>query len=61
MSISISCMELGMDCIFVKEGETAEVVMESLMHHVYMEHTEDWFEIEEIHQVAWEVLQAKAA
>jgi hypothetical protein len=31
------------------------------MRHVEAEHTEDWYEIEEIHQIAWEVVRAKAA
>jgi predicted small metal-binding protein len=61
MFMSISCMELGMNCRFVTEGETGEAVMELLMRHVQADHTGDWFEIEEIHQVAWEVLRAKAA
>jgi hypothetical protein len=43
------------------EGETGEVVIESLMRHVEAEHAEDWFEIEEIHQAAWKVVRAKAA
>jgi predicted small metal-binding protein len=61
MSMSISCKELGMDCNFVKEGETGEVVIESLMRHVHTEHTEDWFEIEEIYQAACSVIREKAA
>ena len=61
MSISIRCNELGMDCHFVTEGETGEVVTESLMRHVQTEHTEDWFEIEEIYQAACSVIREKAA
>jgi predicted small metal-binding protein len=61
MPLSISCKELGIACNFVIEGETGEVVIESLMHHVQTEHTEDWFEIEEIYQTACSVVQAKAA
>jgi predicted small metal-binding protein len=61
MSMSIGCKDLGMDCRFMTEGETGEVVIESLMRHVETEHAEDWFEIEEIHQVAWKVVRAKAA
>ena len=61
MSISIRCNELGMDCHFVTEGETGEVVTESLMRHVQTEHTEDWFEIEEIYQAACLVIREKAA
>jgi predicted small metal-binding protein len=59
--MSISCKELGMDCGFTMEGETREGVIESLMRHVQAEHTEDWFEIEEIYQAAWSVVRAKAA
>ncbi len=61
MSISIRCEELGMDCHIVTEGETGEVVLESLMRHVQTEHTEDWFEIEEIYQAACSVIREKAA
>jgi hypothetical protein len=31
------------------------------MRHVQTEHTEDWFEIEEIYQAACSVVRAKAA
>lgn len=61
MPIWISCKELGMDCNFVKEGETGEIVIESLMRHLQTEHAEDWFEIEEIYQSACSVVRAKAA
>jgi predicted small metal-binding protein len=61
MSISIGCDELGMDCNFVTEGETEEVVIESLMRHVHAEHTDDWFRIEEIYQAACSVIGEKAA
>ncbi len=61
MSILISCKEVGMDCNFVTEGETGQVAMDSLMTHVHTEHTEDWFEIEEIYQAAHEVIRKKAA
>jgi predicted small metal-binding protein len=61
MFISIGCKELGIDCDFVKVGETGEMVIESLMRHVQTEHTEDWFEIEEIYQAACSVVRAKAA
>jgi hypothetical protein len=50
-----------MDCNFVKEGETGEVIIESLMHHVQTKHAEDWFEIEEIYQAACSVIREKAA
>ena len=61
MLMTIGCRELGLDCRFMAEGETGEVAIELLMRHIQAEHTEDWFEIEEIHQVAWEVVRAKAA
>jgi predicted small metal-binding protein len=48
MSLSIRCKELGVDCHFVTEEETEEVVIESLMCHVRAERTDDWFETEEI-------------
>lgn len=50
-----------MDCPFVQEGETREVVIESLLRHVHTEHTDDWFEIEEIYQAACSVIREKAA
>jgi len=61
MLTSISCKELGIDCNVVIEGETGEIVIESLMRHVQTEHTDDWFEIEEIYQAARSVAKAKAA
>jgi len=61
MSISINCKELEMDCNFVTEGETAQEAMEALMQHVHMEHTDNWFEIEEISQAAYAVIRRKAA
>jgi hypothetical protein len=50
-----------MDCNFVKEGETGEVIIESLMRHVHSEHSDEWFEIEEIYQAACQILREKAA
>ena len=61
MSISICCKELGMDCNFVVEGNTKEVVVESLMRHVQTEHTDEWFDIEEIYQAACSVIEKKTA
>jgi len=61
MDISISCKELGLGCDFVVEGETGESVIDSLIRHVREEHTDDWFEIEEIYQVACSVAHTKAA
>jgi len=61
MTVSISCKELGMDCSFVTDGETKEVAIDSLMRHVGTEHSEDWFEIEEIYQAACQVIREKAA
>ncbi|OIP34709.1 MAG: hypothetical protein AUK27_06455 [Deltaproteobacteria bacterium CG2_30_66_27] len=61
MFISISCKELGMDCNFVTEGETGEMVVGSFMRHLQAKHTEDWFEIEETYQAACSVVRAKSA
>jgi predicted small metal-binding protein len=61
VSTSIGCKDLGIDCVVVVEGETGEIAVESLMRHVQSEHTEDWFEIEEIYQAACSVAKAKAA
>jgi len=61
MHTAISCKELGIDCDFVFEGETGEIVVESLIRHVKEEHTDDWYEIEEIYQAAGLVARAKAA
>jgi predicted small metal-binding protein len=61
MHTVISCKELGLDCDFAIEGETGENVIESLMRHVKEDHTDDWFEIEEIYQAACSVARAKAA
>jgi predicted small metal-binding protein len=61
MHMSISCKELGIDCNVVIEGETGEIVIEFLMRHVQSEHTDDWFEMEEIYQAARSVANAKAA
>ena len=61
MLTSISCKELGIECNFIIEGETGEIIIESLMRHVQTEHTDDWFEIEEIYQAACSVAKEKAA
>ncbi|MGE5189935.1 MAG: DUF1059 domain-containing protein [Gemmatimonadota bacterium] len=62
MLISISCRELGMDCLFSYEGETETTVIESLIRHVQTEHEEEeWFDLEAIYQAARSVIRAKAA
>ena len=61
MNSSISCRELGIECGFVIEGEMGERIIESIMRHVQTEHTEDWFEIEEIYRAACSVARGKAA
>lgn len=61
MAISIGCKELGMDCNFVTEGETGEMVIDSFMRHLQAKHTEDWFEIEETYQAVCSVVRSKAA
>ena len=61
MHTSISCKELGIDCNFVIEGETEGNAVELLIRHVKEEHTDDWYEIEEIYQAAGSVVRTKAA
>jgi len=61
MHTSISCKELGIDCDVVVEGDSGESIIESLMRHVQTEHTDDWFEMEELYQAACSVARAKAA
>ncbi len=61
MHMAISCKELGIDCNFIAEGESGEVAIESLVRHAQAEHTDDWYEIEEIYQAACSVARAKAA
>lgn len=61
MYMLIGCRELGIDCDFIIEGETGEIVIESIMRHVRTEHAEDWFDIEEIYQAAWSLARGKAA
>ena len=61
MNTSIGCKELGIECDFVIEGKTGDTVVESLMRHVKEEHTDDWFEVEEIYQAACSLVREKAA
>jgi len=61
MSVSLGCRELKMDCPFVAEGESEKAVLDSFMSHVQTEHTEDWFEIEEVYRAAIAILHEKAA
>jgi len=61
MHTSISCKELGIDCDVVVEGDSGESIIESLMRHVQTEHTDDWFEMEELYQAACSVARVKAA
>ncbi|MBP2677265.1 MAG: hypothetical protein H6Q82_330 [Deltaproteobacteria bacterium] len=61
MDASIGCKDLGIACDFVTPRETGETAIEALMRHVKEEHTDDWFEIEEIYQVACSVVRAQAA
>ena len=68
MPVSISCREVGLDCQFVSQldldlvtqREAEEVVIDTLMHHVQTEHTDDWFEIEEIYQAVCKAIYEKA-
>ena len=61
MYTTISCKDLGIGCNVVSGGETVEMAIESLMRHVQTEHTDDWFDMEEIYQAACSVASAKAA
>ena len=61
MNTSIGCRELGIDCDFVVEGNTGDIVIEGLIRHVKEDHTDDWFEVEEIYQAACSVARTKAA
>ena len=61
MAISIGCRELGVDCRFVKEGESNEIVVDSLIRHTREEHSDDWFDLEETYQAARSVIQEKSA
>lgn len=61
MSLSISCIELGMDCLFCCEGESEEAVVDSLVRHVQEEHDEEWFDIEFMYEAARSVIRGKAA
>ncbi len=61
MNISIGCKELGIACDFVIAGKKGETAIEALMRHVKEEHTDDWFETEEIYQTACSVAREKAA
>lgn len=61
MPFSICCKDLGVHCDFVAEGDTGQIVLDSLMRHVQAEHTDDWYEIEEIHQAARPLVREKAA
>jgi predicted small metal-binding protein len=60
MDASIGCKELGIVCDYIIVGETGEII-EAIIRHVKEEHTDDWFEIEEIYQAACSVARAKAA
>lgn len=61
MTISIGCKEVGMDCYFVTDGESVEAAMDSFMRHVEAEHSDGWFEIEEIYQAASQILRERVA
>ncbi|HLN79508.1 MAG TPA: hypothetical protein VK185_00785 [Candidatus Bathyarchaeia archaeon] len=60
MDASIGCKELGIACDYIIVGKTGEII-EAIIRHVKEEHTDDWFEIEEIYQAACSVARAKAA
>jgi len=61
MSKSITCRELGMECPFRAEEDSEENLVQSLIRHVTSVHTDDWFELEEIHEIAISRIREKAA
>lgn len=61
MSLSISCRELGLDCLFLCEGETEEAVIDSFVRHVQTDHDEEWFDIEAVYDAARVMIRGKAA
>lgn len=61
MTLSICCRDLGMDCLFAIEGETEEALIDSVMRHVQAEHSEDWFDVEEVYELVCEAVRRGAA
>lgn len=61
MPMTLDYKELGIECPFVAEGETEQVILDLFVPHIQRDHTGDWFEILEIYQVARAVLREKAA
>ncbi|MGE5663508.1 MAG: DUF1059 domain-containing protein [Deltaproteobacteria bacterium] len=61
MSLSISCRELGMDCLFLCEGETEEAIIDSFVLHVQADHDDEWYDIEIMYDAARSMIRGKAA
>lgn len=64
MPMSIHCRELaGMDCPFEAKGENKAAILDAVMRHLRMDHSEkieDWFEIEETYQAVCKAIYEKA-
>jgi predicted small metal-binding protein len=61
MKVEIGCRELGEDCDFVAEGESADEVLSRFMRHVEEEHADDWFAMEESFSAARELVRRRVA
>ena len=61
MPMSLGCKELGMECPFVAEGETEQIIIDLFIPHVQTEHDGNWFEILKFYQAAYRVLRKKVA
>lgn len=57
----VTCRDVGEDCDFVSRGRSENEVMSHFMEHVQRSHTEDWFELEEIRQLARLLVRDEAA
>ncbi len=56
----IACGDLGWDCPFEAAGSTGHERLVRMMRHVRSDHSDDWFELEEIHE-ALVLLERKRA
>lgn len=50
MEPSVRCRDLGWECPFESNGTDGYERIEKLMRHVRSDHTQDWFELEEVHE-----------
>jgi predicted small metal-binding protein len=60
MKVEIGCRELGRDCDFMAYGESKQEILYRIMRHVQEEHTDDWFDVEEIYAAAIALIQQRA-